>query len=155
MGDAARLTFRITPWRPWLLAVTLLAPLAAAGVAVSVAAGEPTAAAGLLLGFAGVAAALLVPIGLAARVSRWHVDPGGIGGRNNLLIYRRLAWSEIASVEPWPIPGYRYLQVNGIGRRRVFWLPLFLTDMPGLRAAVARYAPPDNPLRRYLEEHPD
>jgi hypothetical protein len=26
--------------------------------------------------------------------------------------------------------------------------------MPGLRSAIARYAPPENPLRRYLEQHP-
>jgi len=32
-------------------------------------------------------------------------------------------------------------------------LPLFLTDMPGFRAAVAQYAPSENPLRRYLEQH--
>ena len=150
--ETSRLTFRITPWRPWLLALTPLALLAGLGVAVSAVTGERAAAAGILLGFAGVAAALLLPIGLAVRVSRWHVDPNGIGGRNNWLAYRRLAWSEITSVEPWPIPGYRYLQVNGAGRRRAFWLPLFLTDMPGLRSAVVRYAPPGNPLRRYLEE---
>jgi hypothetical protein len=42
--------------------------------------------------------------------------------------------------------------VKDLRGRRMFWLPLFLTDMPGLRAAVARYAPPGNPLRRYLEQ---
>ena len=45
--------------------------------------------------------------------------------------------------------------MNGVGKRWAFWLPLFLIDMPGFRAAVARYAPPANPLRRYLAEHPD
>ena len=80
-------------------------------------------------------------------------EQDGIGGRNRLLVYHRLHWSEIESVEPWLIPGYRYLQVNGGGKRWAFWLPLFLTDMPGLRSAVACYAPPDNPLRRYLERH--
>ena len=153
MGETSRLTFRITPWRPWLLALTSPALLAGLGVAVSAVGGERTIAAGILLGFAGVAAALLLLIGLAVRVSRWHVDPNGIGGRNNWLVYHRLDWSEITSVEPWLIPGYRYLQVNGAGRRWAFWLPLFLTDMPGLRSAVARYAPLGNPLRRYLEEH--
>jgi hypothetical protein len=153
MGDPSRLTFRITPWRPWLLAMTLLAPLAGLGVAGALAAGERAAAAGILLGSAGVAVAWLLLIGLVVRAIRWHVDPNGIGGRNNWLVYHRLDWSEIASVEPWLIPGYRYLQVNGVGKRWAFWLPLFLTDMPGLRSAVARYAPPGNPLRRYLEEH--
>ncbi len=154
MVEKSRLTFRITLWRPWLLAVTMLAPLAALGLAISAIAGELAAASGILLGLAGVAVALLLPIGLAVRASRWHVDPNGIGGRNNWLVYHRLKWSDIESVEPWLIPGYRYLQVNGVGKRWAFWLPLFFTDMPGFRSAVARYAPPGNPLRRYLEEHP-
>jgi len=153
MGGNSRLGFRITPWRPWLLALTPPALLAGPGVVVSAVAGEQTTATGILLVFAGVAAALLLLIGLAVRVSRWHVDPNGIGGRNNWLAYRRLDWSEIASVEPWLIPGYPYLQVNGAVRRWAFWLPLFLTDMPGLRSVVVRYAPPENPLRHYLEEH--
>jgi hypothetical protein len=154
MMKKSRLTFRITLWRPWLLAVSPLALLAALGVAITIATGELAAASGILLGLAGVAVALLLPIGLAVRVSRWHVDPNGIGGRNNWLLYRSLDWSEIESIESWLIPGYPYLQVNGGGRRWVFWLPLFLTDMPGFRSAVARYAPPENPLWRYLEKHP-
>lgn len=147
-------TFRISIWRPWVLAVTPLALLAVVGLAFAVVAGSPAAAVPILLAFAVVAAFLLLPIGLAVRVSRWDVDPTGIGGRNNQLVYHRLEWSEIESVEPWLIPGYRYVQINGAGKRRLFWLPLFLTDMPGFRAAVARYASPENPLRRYLEQHP-
>jgi hypothetical protein len=153
MVEQSRLTFRITLWRPWFLAITPLALLAALGVAASVVAGKLAVAATIMLGFAGVAVALLLPISLAVWASRWHVDPNGIGGRNNSLVYHRLDWSEIESVEPWLIPGYRYLQVKDVDKRRAFWLPLFLTDMPGLRSAVARYAPPGNPLRRYLEQH--
>jgi len=154
MEETSRQTFRITLWRPWLLAVTPLALLAALGVVAVLISGNRAAAMVILLGFAGVAGVLLLLIGLVVRVNRWHVDPNGIGGRNNMLVYHRLNWSEIESVEPWLIPGYRYLQVNGGGKRWAFWLPLFLTDMPGLRAAVARYAPPENPLRHYLEKHP-
>jgi hypothetical protein len=154
MEEKPRLTFRITLWRPWLLALTPLALLAVLGLVISIVAGELAVATGILLGLAGVAGALLLPIGLAVRASRWRVDPDGIGGRNNWLVYHRLDWSEIESVEPWLIPGYRYLQVNGVGKRWAFWLPLFLTDMSGLRSAVAHYAPPENPLRRYLEKHP-
>jgi hypothetical protein len=153
MEDGSRLIFRITFGRPWLFVVTLLALLATLGVSVALVAGDFSAAGGVLLALAGVAVVLLLPIAMVARVARWHVDPRGIGGRNNMLIYHRLDWSEIESVDPWLIPGYPYLQVNGGGKRWVFWLPLFVTDMPGLRAAVARYAPPDNPLRRYLEQH--
>jgi hypothetical protein len=131
-----------------------LALLAALGVALSLAGGALIAAVVILLSFAGVAVILLLAIGLTIWVSRWHVDPHGIGGPNNWLVYHRLDWSEIESIQPWLIPGYRYLQVNGAGKQWVFWLPLFLTDMPGLRSAVARYAPPGNPLRLYLEKHP-
>ncbi len=154
MEEKSRLTFRITLWRPWLLALTPLALLAALGVALSVVGGKLAAAQAILLVFAGVAVALLLPIGFAVWASRWHVDPDGIGGPNNSLVYHRLNWSEIESVQPWLIPGYRYLQINGVGKRWAFWLPLFLTDMPGLRSAVAQYAPPGNPLRRFLEKHP-
>src|SRR5436190_23638714 len=116
MGEQSRLTFRLSLWRPWLLALTPLALLAAVGVAVAVVAGERAAAAAILLGFATVALALLLPIGLVVWASRWHVDPNGIGGRNNMLVYHRLDWSEIESVEPWLLPGYRYVQVNGVGK---------------------------------------
>jgi hypothetical protein len=154
MEETSPLTFRITPWRPWLLAVTPFALLAAVGIVITITAGDLTAASGILLGLAGFAVALLVPIGLSFWAIRWHVDPHGIGGRNNWLVYHHLDWFDIESVEPWLIPGYRYVQVNGVGKRWAFWLPLFLTDMPGFRAAVARHAPLENPLRRYLEQHP-
>jgi hypothetical protein len=147
-----QLTFRITFWRPWLLALTPFVLLAALGVVVSVIAGDLAAVAGILLALAGVAGALLLIIGWVVRASRWRVDPNGIGGRNNWLRYHRLDWAAIESVEPYLLPGYPYLQVNGAGQRWAFWLPLFLTDMPGLRSAIARYAPPENPLRRYLEK---
>ncbi len=154
MVEKSRPTFRISLWRPWLLALTVLALPAALGVALSVVGGKLAAAQAILLVFAGVAVALLLPIGFAVWASRWHVDPDGIGGPNNSLVYHRLNWSEIESVQPWLIPGYRYLQINGVGKRWAFWLPLFLTDMPGLRSAVAQYAPPGNPLRRFLEKQP-
>jgi hypothetical protein len=154
MKEPSPLTFRISIWRPWLLAVTPFAVLAILGVIVSTVTGQLSTASQILLGLAGFAIALLVPIGLSVRAARWHVDPNGIGGRNNWLIYHHLDWDEIESVEPWLIPGYHYVQVNGAGKRWAFWLPLFLNDMPGLREAVARYAPEANPLRRYLEQHP-
>ena len=98
MEEKSRLTFRITLWRPWLLALTPLALLAALGVALSVVAGELAAAASILLGFAGVAVALLLLIGLTVWASRWHVDPDGIGGPNNRLVYHRLDFGPQSSL---------------------------------------------------------
>ena len=151
--ETSRLTFRISPWRPWLLAVVPLGVLAVVGIGFSIAGGSLAAASAIAIGFAVPAALLLLAIGLTVGASRWHVDSSGIGGPNNMLAYRRLNWNEIESVEPWLIPGYPYLQMNGGGKRWVFWVPLFLTDMPAFRAAIARYAPPNNPLRRFLETY--
>lgn len=155
MEEQAQLTFQISIWRPWILALLPFALLMAVGVLFAIMGGHPAVAVGFLLAFAGIAVLLLLLISLVVRISRWHVDPRGIGGRNNMLTYHRLDWSEIASVEPWLLPGYRYVQINSADRRWVFWLPLFLTNMTGLRSAVARYAPPGNPLRSYLEKHPN
>lgn len=153
MTNNPRLTFQISVWRPWLLAIAPLALLAVLGIAFVLTAGSIGIATGILLGFMAIALLLLLPIGLAVRRSRWHVDPSGLGGPNNQLVYHWLDWSEIESVTPWPIPGYRYVQVNGVGKRRAFWVPLFFTDRTGFRAAIAQYAPPGNPLRDYLEQH--
>ena len=86
MMNESPLTFRIAPWRPWLLAVAPFAVLAAVGAALAAAAGQLAAVPGILLGLAGLAALLLLVIGLSVRVSRWHVDRDGIGGRNNWLV---------------------------------------------------------------------
>src|SRR5690242_5572307 len=106
MQQPSPLTFRISIFRPWLLAITLLAPLPVFGVIVSVVAGSLTLMASILLGFAAIAGVLLLPISLSVWASRWHVSATGIGGRNNALVYHHLSWSEIESVEPWSIPGY-------------------------------------------------
>jgi hypothetical protein len=71
MEQPSRLTFRISIWRPWLLVVIPLALLAAFGVIISLVSGKPAAVVGILLGFAGVAGVLLLPIGLAVWVSRF------------------------------------------------------------------------------------
>src|SRR6266516_1615227 len=72
MEEKSRLTFRISLWRPWLLALTPLALLAALGVAFDVVGGKLAAAQAILLVFAGVAVALLLPIGLVVWASRSH-----------------------------------------------------------------------------------
>ncbi len=151
MSDATRLTFRISPWRPWSMAVIVLA-IVAAVVAVAVAAAGPPGAWWVPLVMLGVAAViLLLLIGLAARFSRWDADAAGVGGPDNYLVYHRVAWDEIASLSRVPIPGYPFVWVNTAARRRLFWVPLFLTDMAAFRSVVARSAAPGNPLRQHLE----
>jgi hypothetical protein len=144
--------FRISPLRPWLLAVEILAIPVLIVAAVAAFNGQPAAIPGILLGWAGASATVFIPIAIAVATSRWDIDAEGVGGRDNWHIYRRVAWSDIDSVTPLPLPGYNFVWINSRWRRKVFWLPLFLTDMDGFRAAVAAYAPAKNPLRRYLQK---
>jgi hypothetical protein len=144
--------FRISFVRPWLLALALLSvPVLIAAVAAAVT-GDPIPLFVLTPPLAVAAVLVLVPILWAVATSRWHVGATGVGGRDNWHVYRRVAWRDVASVTLMPIRGYRFVWVNARTRRKAFWLPLFLTDMAGFRAAVARHADPANPLRRFLEE---
>lgn len=154
MMDDSPLTFHISVWRPWLVSVVALALPALLIAGVSGAGGQPEISAGTLIGLAIVAGVLLLPIGWAVRTSYWDVDASGIGGPDNWHVYRSTTWDEIRSVSRFPVPGYPFVWVNTTHRRWAFWVPLFLTDMPGFREAVSRYAPPHNPLRQYLEKHP-
>ena len=106
MGEKSRLTFRISLWRPWLLALTPLALLAALGVAIFVVGGKLAAAESILLGFAGVAVVLLLPIGLTVGTSRWHVDPYGIGVRTGLAAETTIS-STIVWIGPKSSPSSR------------------------------------------------
>jgi hypothetical protein len=153
MGTDQALTFRISWVRPWMLAITVMstALLLIAGLGASAGQGGAWVACAMALAVCSVVSLVLIMIGVARL--RWHVDADGIGGPDNWHEYRQVGWPEIASVSPRPIPGYRFVWVNSRSKRRAFWLPLFLTDMEGFRNSIARYAPPDNPLRRHLEEH--
>jgi hypothetical protein len=153
MDTDRTLTFRISWVRPWLLAVIVTSTALFFFACLGTAAGQGGAWFACGLGLAVSSLVALVAIKISVASLRWHVDAEGIGGRDKWYVYRHVGWPEIGSVSPRPIPGYRFVWVNSHSRRRAFWLPLFLTDMEGFRHAVARHAPPDNPLRRYLEEH--
>lgn len=154
MMDDSPLTFHISVWRPWLLAVAMLALPALIITGASAAGGQPEVSVGAVIGLMIVAGVLLLPIGWAVRTGHWDVDTSGIGGPDNWHVYRSVTWDEIRSVSRFPVPGYPFVWVNTTRRRWAFWVPLFLTDMTGFREAVSRYAPRHNPLRQYLEKHP-
>ena len=151
MGSDSPHTFRITFWRPWLLAVAILAVPALAAAGRFMMSGQVRAAVTVAGGLVVAAALVALPIGWAVGNSRWDVDAAGIGGRDNWNVYRRIGWSEIRSVSRLPLPGYPLVWVNATDRRRAIWVPLFLSDMAGFRAAVARHASSDNPLRQVLD----
>lgn len=154
MGSESPQTFRMTFWRPWLLAIIILAVPALVIAGRFMLSGQLSAAAAVVGGLAVVAALLALPIGWSVRSSSWDVDAAGIGGRDNWSVYRRVGWDEMRSVSRLPLPGYPFVWVNTANRRWSIWVPLFLSDMAGFRAAVARYASPDNPLRQVLDRTP-
>jgi hypothetical protein len=151
MADGLQRTFRITFWRPWLLAVAMLAVPALIAAGAFALSAQLATAARILGGLAVAAALLALPIGWAVATSRWDVDAAGIGGRDSWHVYRRVQWDEIRSVSRMPLPGYPSVWLNTTGRRWALWVPLFLTDMEGFRAAVVAHAGQSNPLRQILD----
>jgi hypothetical protein len=151
MADGSQRTFRITFWRPWLLAVAMLALPALIAAGAFALSGQLATGAAILGGLAVGAALLALPIGWAVATSRWDVDAAGIGGRDNWHVYRRVRWDEIRSVSRLPLPGYSSVWLNTTGRRWALWVPLFLTDMDEFQAAVVAHASQSNPLRQMLE----
>jgi hypothetical protein len=154
MGSESPHTFRITFWRPWLLAVAVLAVLALVAAGGFMMSGQPASIAVIAGGLAVAAALVALPIGWGISSSHWDVDAAGLGGRDNWHVYRRVEWDEIRSVSRSSLPGYPLVWINTADQRRAMWVPLFLNDMAGFRTAVARHASPDNPLRQLLDRIP-
>jgi hypothetical protein len=90
---------------------------------------------------------LSLPVALAlAELSRIVISPQGLrapdyAGRRYLV-----EWSKIMFVRPTKVLGLKYLRVFSRDGGPVLWLPLFLTDMPGFRAALIRHATAGTPL---------
>jgi len=151
MADGLQRTFRITFWRPWMLAVAMLAVPALIAAGAFALSGQLMTGARSLGGLAVAAALLALPSGWAVATSRWDVDAAGIGGRDSWHMYQRVWWDEIQSVSRMPLPGYPAVWLNTTGRRWALWVPLFVTDMEGFRAAVVAHAGQSNPLRQLLD----
>jgi hypothetical protein len=86
-------------------------------------------------------------------IARVRVGADGIHGHTFWATKRSLRWSEIQRVRPRRFLNLRYLSLHA-ERGKSLWLPLFLQEPERFRQAVARLAPPENPLRRALESAP-
>ena len=93
-------SFHISFWRPWLMAVSLLAIPLLIVAGISLANGQPSGLIGAVFGLTAVAIVLLIPIGWTVRTSRWDVDAAGISGH----------W--LLSLHGFPLP----LHVPPVGR---------------------------------------
>jgi hypothetical protein len=123
-----------------------------AGGSIAAAGGQLVVLGNALVGLVFISLVLLIPIGWAVAGSRSEVDAEGIRGPDNWHIERKVRWSEIRSVSRFLLPGYSLVWINTDKKRKLFWVPLFLTDMSGFRATVSAYAKRDNPLRVFLEK---
>ncbi len=97
----------------------------------------------------GAVAALVAVIG--KEVHKVAVSPSYVSGYGFWGSSINLRWQKIKTVRPINFAGLRYLRLYSSRSKRVLWLPLFLQDKKGFKNAVTQFAPPENPLRRYLE----
>ena len=98
-----------------------------------------------------VVAVSFLLVAIVRQVWKVVVSASGIDGQNAWGFALTLTWQEIKTTRPFNFGGLRYLRLYSSQTKRVMWLPLFLQDKKGFKAAVTQFAPPENPLRRYLE----
>jgi hypothetical protein len=68
---------------------------------------------------------------------------------------RYLNWDQITRIRPIRWLWLPYLRLDTPRKTYVLWLPLFLKDKAGFRRAVTELAPPNNELRRWVENNPN
>jgi hypothetical protein len=102
--------------------------------------------------FAWLAPAVFVGIVVGAVLYRVYVLEDGLRGYTAWGTYRTLRWPEINDVRPLNVLGMRFLLVRSVGGGSAIWVPLFLAEMSGFRAAVRESAGEDHLLSRALQE---
>lgn len=123
----------------------------AVAVAQALITGEPLRKPDLLLNLAmGLLCGLIVSIPVA--ICRFSVSAEGLRTFDSWGRWRRIAWADIAVVEPARYLLWPHLRLQVDGQRRRAWLPLNLKDMAGLRAAVIAEAGAQHPLALALPQ---
>ena len=142
-------------YRPLLMLLWLVTTLGVVGGVVAKS-GQPLRP--VAFAFASLAClALSVPVALAfADLSRVVISPQGLRAPDYAGRQYLVEWSHIINVRPTTVLGLKYLRIYLRDGGPVLWLPLFLTDMPGFRAALIQHATAGTPLaehfRRRAEE---
>jgi hypothetical protein len=91
--------------------------------------------------------------GLLILLFKIDVGPEGLRCPNAWGGYGFAAWDDVRSVRPINILGLRYLRVFTTTTVLPLWVPLFLADPDGFRAALLRCAGPTHPLTVAFAEH--
>jgi hypothetical protein len=99
-----------------------------------------------------LAPAVFVAIVLGTLAYRVYVLEDGLRGYTGWGTYRTFRWPEINRVRPINLLGLRFLRVLSVQGGPALWVPLFLADMPGFRAAVRESTGEVHPLSRALDE---
>lgn len=118
-----------------------------------------------LMGFSQSAWPYIILVGaLATSLSIWigytifdsisplRCGPGGICTFNGFGITTRVQWKEIEDAKSIPFgPGLRYAYLkHGRNFLTAAYVPLYLRDYEGFKAAVLEYAGPEHPLLKVL-----
>lgn len=110
---------------------------------------RPLTRPGILLSIStSIYCALILAI-VTARL-KFKVSSQGIRTFNTLGRWDLVPWAEIASAVPAKFYFLPYLRLTVDGKKRSFWVPLFLNDMHSFRSAVIELAGTDNPLSQAL-----
>lgn len=89
---------------------------------------------------------------VAVQFFRVRLDEQQLSGHSFWGRAQTIAWREIQSVQRANFCGFRYLKLSTSAQKDLIWLPLSLADRDGFLRAAQKFAAPDNPLRKYLEQ---
>jgi len=79
-----------------------------------------------------------------------EVRTGGIYGCNVWGKYRFVTWERMLSARPINLLGFRYVRLFTDDKKSALWIALFLSQPERFKGAIRRFAPEDNPLRRFF-----
>src|SRR5436190_1288495 len=129
---AARLAFRSSFPVLWRWTSTFCGLMGAAAYAITWVVGNP------ISGFPTIAIAIVTGLvfAIAAALFPVYVLPEGIRCYNFYGTYRTIGFDEMASIQVSSVFGLKYLVVNRAESQDQIWIPLYLYDRAGFRAAI-------------------
>ncbi|HVF09797.1 MAG TPA: hypothetical protein VNA16_03295 [Abditibacteriaceae bacterium] len=144
VGDPEPLSFRVSFWH-------IFAPIyviGAMGIVLIVGPGSTPSA--LIESLLAGAITGLIYTAIVVNIFKTVVTAEGIRGHSFWGKPVKLSWKEIATVKRTHFIGLKYLKLSSQTKKNVMWLPLFLSNKSGFKAAIKEYAGAQNPLWHYF-----
>jgi hypothetical protein len=150
--DANRIKFRSALLPVWRVATMWTAALAGGllGLQAFQAGGAPSVPQIAITAASAVVCGVIFTLAVGFCVVEVNAD--GLQSYDFFGLYKLARWDAVTEVRPTNFAGLRYVRVYAAGTPRPRWVPLFLTDMPGFAAAVARLGGADHPIVRALPQ---